>query len=285
MNLRPLLSVALLGLAFGGWVVAPAVAGDAAAIAVDPVVARVNGSEIHRSEVVQTLSNLPPQVRQMPPEMVFPAVLEQLVNTKLVVTAAIAAKVSDEPDFKEKLKRAEERVMQEVYLTRAVKTRITEDMLKARYKKFQDENPPQDEVRASHILVATEAEAKALLEQLKAGADFAKLSKEKSTDTAAAAQGGDLGWFSRDAMVQPFSEAAFKGTPGKVIETPVHTQFGWHVIRVDERRKSTPPALDDMRSDLENEMSQEVVQAVVGELRSKAQIEEFSMDGSPKAKP
>ena len=282
MSVFPMIRLAVVGLALGTLAVATAAqAADAAQTAGDPVVARVNGTEIHRSEVLRTIGALPAQVRQMPTEMVFPAVLDQMVNGKLVAAAATAQKLGDDPEFKDKMKIAEERVIQEVYLTRAVKSKITDDLLKARYKKYLDENPPQDEVKASHILVATEAEAKALIEQLKGGADFAKLAKEKSSDTAAAAQGGDLGFFTREAMVAPFSEAAFAGTAGKVIETPVHTQFGWHVIRVDDRRKAPPPSLDEVRGDLESELSQEIVASVVAELRAKATVEQFRMDGSP----
>lgn len=284
MTLRCLIRVAARGLAIGAlWAASPALAADAPA-GDDPVVARVNGDEIHRSDVLHTILSLPPQVRQMPTEMVFPAVLDQMVNGKLVAAAAAAQKLQDDPEYKDKLKRAEERVMQEIYLTRAVKARTTDAVLQERYKKYLAENPPQEEVRASHILVATEAEAKALIDQLKGGADFAKLAKEKSTDAAAAAQGGDLGYFTKEAMVGPFSDAAFKGTPGKVIETPVHTQFGWHVIRVDDRRKGTAPTLDDVKGELENEMSQEIVASVVADLRSKAKVEEFRQDGSPAPK-
>ena len=285
MSVFPMIRVAVVGLAIGTLSAgAAAWAAESAAPAGDPVVARVNGAEIHRSDVLRTIGALPAQVRQMPTEMVFPAVLDQMVNGKLVAAAATAQKLGDDPEFKDKMKIAEERVIQEVYLTRAVKAKITDDVLKARYKKYLEENPPQDEVKASHILVATEAEAKALIEQLKGGADFAKLAKEKSSDTAAAAQGGDLGFFTREAMVAPFSEAAFAGTAGKVIETPVHTQFGWHVIRVDDRRKAPPPSLDEVRSDLESELSQEIVASVVAELRGKASVEQFRMDGSPQPK-
>jgi len=285
MTLRSLIRVAACGLAIGGlWTASAVRAGDAAAAGGDPVVARVNGVEIHRSEVIHTISTLPAQVRQMPTEMVFPAVLDQMINGKLVAAAAAEQKLQDDPEYKDKMKHAEERVMQELFLTRSVKARITDAVLQERYKKYLAENPAQDEVRASHILVATEAEAKALIEQLKGGADFAKLAKEKSTDAAAAAQGGDLGYFTKEAMVAPFSEAAFKGAPGKVIETPVHTQFGWHVIRVDDRRKGTPPNLDDVRGELENEMSQEIVTGVVADLRAKAKVEEFRQDGSPQPK-
>ncbi len=281
MSVFPVNSVAIFGLALGFLSVGFAVqAAEPAPPAGDPVVARVNGTEIHRSEVVRTIGSLPAQIRQMPTEMVFPAVLDQMVNGKLVAAAA-AQKLTEDAEFKDKMKIAEERVIQEVYLTRAVKARITDDALKARYKKYLDENPPQDEIKASHILVATEAEAKALIGQLNGGADFAKLAKEKSTDAAAAAQGGDLGYFTREAMVAPFSEAAFAGTVGKVIETPVHTQFGWHVIRVDDRRKAPPPSQDEVRSDLESELSQEIVAGVVAELRAKATVEEFRSDGSP----
>ena len=299
MSLRPMIRVATLALAIGGFGTVsavqagepdkaaaakapePAASKTAEPAAGDPVVARVDGIEIHRSAVLTTIAGLPPQVRQMPTEMVFPAVLDQMINGKLVAAAAAQQNLQDDPVYQEKLKRSQERAMQEVFLARAVKARITNDLLQARYKKYLTDNPPQEEVRASHILVATEAEAKALVEQLKGGADFAKLAKEKSTDTAAAAQGGDLGFFTRDAMVAPFSEAAFNGAVGKVIETPVHTQFGWHVIRVDERRKGAPPALDDVRADLETELSQEIVTTVVADLRAKAKVEEFRPDGSP----
>lgn len=277
MTLRSLVRVAACGLAMGAlYTACPATAADS-----DPVVARVNGTEIHRSEVLHTITGLPAQVRQMPTEMVFPAVLDQMVNGRLVAAAASEAKLQDDPEYKDKMKRAEERVIQEIFLSRAVKARITDAALQDRYKKYLTDNPPQDEVRASHILVATEAEAKGLIDQIKAGADFAKLAKEKSSDAAAAAQGGDLGYFTKDAMVQPFSEAAFAGTPGKIIETPVHTQFGWHVIRVDDRRKTTPAALDDVRAELESDLSQETVTKIVGDLRAKAKIEEFRQDGSP----
>ena len=282
MRAFPMIRLAVVGLALGTLPAAgAALAADAAG---DPVVARVNGTEIHRSEVMRTIGSLPAQVRQMPTEMVFPAVLDQMVNGKLVAAAAATQKLADDPEFKDKMKLAAERVIQEVYLTRAVKAKITDEALKARYKKYLEENPPQDEVKASHILVATEAEAKGLIEQLKGGADFAKLAKEKSSDAAAAAQGGDLGFFTREAMVAPFSEAAFAGTVGKVIETPVHTQFGWHVIRVDDRRKAPPPSLDEVRGDLESELSQEIVASVVAELRAKATVEQFRMDGSPQPK-
>jgi peptidyl-prolyl cis-trans isomerase C len=286
MSVLPLFRGAVLGLALGGVALVSGVqAAESAPGGTgtgDPVVARVDGAEIHRSEVTATIATLPAQFKQMPTEVVFPAVIDQMINGRLVAAAAAQQNLQDDPEFKEKIKRAEERVLQELYINRTVKSRITDEALQARYKKYVQDNPPQDEVRASHILVATEAEAKALLEQIKAGGDFAKLAKEKSTDAAAAAQGGDLGWFAKDAMVAPFSEAAFAGTPGQVIDKPVQTQFGWHVIRVDDRRKTPTPTLDEVKGELENELSQEIVGSVVSDLRGKAKIETFNADGSPR---
>ncbi len=289
MNLLPMIRVAALGLAMGSLGApmgllaaepAPGAAGD------DPVVARVDGGEIHRSEVLAIMQE---GARQGVSEKKFSDALKMLINTRLVVAAANGQNLRDDPEFQEKLKQTEDSILLDVYLTRAVKAGLSEEAIKKQYQKYLEkyvaDHPAQDEVRASHILVATEAEAKALIEKLKGGANFAKLAKENSTDPAAA-QGGDLGFFTRDAMVPAFAEAAFAGTPGKVIETPVHTEFGWHVIRVEERRKAAPPTLEEVRGDVQNELSQEIVNGVVTGLRVKAKIEELPMNvSSPTAEP
>ena len=119
----------------------------------DPVVAKVNGAEIRRSEVTRTITSLPPQVQQMPPQMIFPAVIDQIINGKLVAEAGYKNNVQNDPEVAERLKRSEERIVQELYLTREVQKRITAERLQEAYNKFKEENPPQDEVKASHILV------------------------------------------------------------------------------------------------------------------------------------
>ena len=255
----------------------------------DAVVARVNGEEIHRSDITRAISALPAQVRQMPAEMLYPAMVEQLVNARLILAAATRDKLADDAEVKDRLKRAEERIVQEVFLTRAVQKRVTPEVLQQRYQQHLKENPVQEEVRASHILVATEAEAKAIIDQLKKGADFAKLARDKSTDKAAAAQGGDLGYFTRDAMVQPFAEAAFAMAVGKVSDTPVKTQFGWHVIKVEDHRQAKPPTFDEVKGELEGEFSQEIIAEVIEKLRGDAKIEQFPNElpagGQAPAKP
>ncbi|CAK0772149.1 peptidyl-prolyl cis-trans isomerase C [Azospirillaceae bacterium] len=249
--------------------------------AADPVVARINGEAIHKSEVVEALAGMPQHVRQMPIQTVFPAMIDQVINGHLVAAAAQKQNLLQDPEVKEKIKRAEERAVQEAFLNRAVKERMSDDTVKKRYQQYLQENPAQDEVRARHILLASEAEGKAIIEQLKKGGDFAKIAKDKSTDTVSATQGGDLGFFTRDSMVQPFADAAFGMAAGKVSDAPVQTQFGWHVIKVEERRKAAPPTFDEMRGDLEGEISQEVVTTIIEELRAKAKIEQFSIDGTP----
>lgn len=261
---------------------APAPAATAAAA--DPVVARVNGEEIKRSEVTRMVSQLPPQVQQMPLEMIFPAVVDQLVSSKLVSAAGYKANLAGSPEVKEEIKRAEERAVQRAYIQNEVKARITPKALDDAYKTYLTQNPAQEEVKAAHILVEKEDEAKAIIADLKKGGDFAKIAKEKSKDPVAAQQGGDLGYFTKDAMVEPFANAAFAMAKGEVSKEPVKTQFGYHVIKVEDKRTQPQPTLDQVKPELEQTLSKDIIAAVVEDLRKSAKIETFQMDGSPMPK-
>ncbi|CAO3405694.1 peptidylprolyl isomerase [Azospirillum largimobile] len=250
----------------------------------DPVVARVNGEELHKSDVTRMVSQLPPQVQQMPIEMIYPAVIDQLVSGKLVASAGYKAGLADSAEVKDEIKRAEERAVQRAYIQKEIKARITPDAMQKAYQDFLKENPAQEEVKAAHILVEKEDEAKAIIAQLKKGGDFAKLAKEKSKDAAAAAQGGDLGYFTKDAMVEPFANAAFAMKPGEISKEPVKTQFGYHIIKVEDKRTQPQPTLDEVKPQLEQTLSKDIVTALVEELRGKAKIETFQLDGSPMPK-
>lgn len=250
----------------------------------DPVVARVNEHEVHLSDLMRLVGQLPPQVQQMPMDMIYPALLEQLVNQKLISSAGYKEGLDKTPETKAELKQAEERIVQRAYIQKAVQARITPAALEAKYKEFLKENPPQDEVKAAHILVDNEAEAKDIIAQLAKGGDFAKLAKEKSKDTAAAQQGGDLGYFTQDSMVEPFAKAAFAMKPGEISKEPVKTQFGWHIIKVEDKRQAPQPTLDEVKPQLEKELSRDIVTAVVDDLRKGAKVETFQMDGSPMPK-
>jgi peptidyl-prolyl cis-trans isomerase C len=277
MKFSRLIRVVALSAAFGGAAFYAHAQSEPAAPAgeADPVLAKVNGEEIRRSDALRVISTLPPQVQMMPPQMIMPAVVDQIINGKLIAQQGYEKNLQDEAEVKERLKRAEERFVQEMYLTREVEERITPERLDEAYKVYLEENPPKDEVRASHILVESEEEAKQIIGQLEGGADFAELAREKSKDPAAAQQGGDLGYFSKDQMVEPFAEAAFAMEPGALSETPVQTQFGWHVIKVEDKRKSTPPTQAEVEGELKSQVSETVIAEMVESLRDDAQIERF----------
>jgi peptidyl-prolyl cis-trans isomerase C len=250
----------------------------------DPVVARVNGKELHRSDVEAAQKSMGPQVQQMPLETIYPMLLDQMVNGMLVTDAGRKDKLDQDPEVKKRLARLEDRLVQEAYINKVVEKETSEDKLKERYQQFLKDNPPKEEVSARHILVEKEEQAKAIIKELDKGADFAKLAKEKSTDPAAA-QGGDLGFFSREEMVPEFSDAAFKLKKGEYTKEPVKSQFGWHVIKVEDRRTSAPPSFEDAREEIQNSLAREIVGSTVSKLRQDAKVETFALDGSPMPAP
>lgn len=264
---------------------APATPAPAAAPNPDTVVARVNGEEVKLAEVMRAVGQLPPQVQQMPLDMLFQPLLDQIISQKLVSAAGYKEKLDQSPEVKDELKRAEERAVQRAYIQQQVHARITPEALEEQYKQYLAENPAQEEVKASHILVEKEDEAKAIIDELAKGADFAKLAKEKSKDTVAAQQGGDLGYFTKDTMVDAFAEAAFAMKPGEVSKTPVNTQFGYHIIKVEDKRLQPQPTLDEVKGELEQQLSKEIVSGVIDDLKAGAAIETFKMDGTPAPKP
>jgi peptidyl-prolyl cis-trans isomerase C len=246
----------------------------------DPVVATVNGQPIYLSELQVAQQALPPQYRNMPLTSVYPALLDRIVDSKLVVADGKKNKVDADPAFKRRMAFVEEQVIQDFWLNKELAKRITPDKLQARYQEKLKSMPAEDEVHARHILVATEQEAKDLLAELKKGAAFDKLAREKSTDKASGAEGGDLGWFKRTDMVKEFSDAAFALKKGEMSETPVKTQFGFHLIKVEDRRQAPPPSFEELADQIREEVQRETVTQYLDQLRSGAKVEKFNMDGS-----
>lgn len=265
---------AVLFLAAAVAVASPLALAQPAKTADDPVVARVNGQPILRSAVMEFYNQLPPQMAQIPIEQILPGIINELAARRLLGDAAEKAKLGDDPAVKKQLQSAREQVLQQAYLDRKVKTEVTEAKMKARYEELIKQQPPQEEVHARHILVASEADAKAALDEVKKGADFTEVSKKRSTGPTAAT-GGDLGFFTKDKMVPEFAEAAFKLQPGQVTDAPVKSQFGWHVIKVEARRKSDPPKFEDVRGQVYDMMAGETVEKLVADLRKTAKIEQL----------
>ncbi len=248
----------------------------------DPVLATVNGDEIRRSEIVEAQQNLSEQYRGLPPAMIFPALLEHLIDFKLVVGEGRKANLQEDEAVKRRLALLEDQVIRELYLARYVGEAITEEALRQRYDEFVKTMPPQEEIKARHILVAAEEEALAVIARINGGDAFEDVAKEKSIGPSAQ-RGGDLGYFTRDQMVPEFAEAAFNLQPGEMTEAPVKTGFGWHVIIVDDRRPGSPPSFEDTRDQLATEMSQEVVSELIQNLRDRAQIERPDQASTPAA--
>ena len=273
-----------LALALAAPGVAHAADQPAAAKTADPVVARVNKVEIHNSQVLAAIQTLPPQVRSLPEDKLFSNILDQMVDRELLYQAAETAKLQNDPEVKERMADLRQRVMEEVYLTRAVNAEVTDAKLRVAYDKMVKAMPKQEEVHARHILVKTEAEAKEVIAELNKGADFAALAKEKSTGPSAKT-GGDLGYFTKDQMVPAFSTAAFALKTGEYTKTPVQTEFGWHVIQVLDRRTAPPPTFDASKDELRKQLAQAAIGNMVPSLRGKAKIVEYNSDGSPMAAP
>lgn len=253
----------------------PAPAGDA-----DPIVASVDGSNIRQSDIAALISTLPQQYRDIPMQMLFPALLERAIDGELLQREAKAAGVAEHPEVKRRVERYRDQLIQEQYLTGQLEAAISEDKVKAEYEKLRAQAPRAEEIRASHILVADEATARDIVRELEKGADFAALAKEKSIDPGAA-NGGDLGYFTAEQMVPEFSSAAFALAPGAYSKEPVKSQFGWHVIQVADRRDVAPPSLDAAREQIRAELAEQEARRILAELRAKATIERFSMDGQP----
>ncbi len=246
----------------------------------DTVVAVVNGAEIRLSELMQILQTLPEQYRQVPLPMLYPQLLDQAVSRKLLAQAARAQKLQNDKAVKAQVAALEEQVLQQVYLTRRIEAEITEEKLRAQYDATIANGPGDTQVRARHILLKTEDEAKAVITELGNGADFEALARTRSTGPSAS-EGGDLGYFGEGQMVQAFSEAAFAMKKGETSATPVQTEFGWHVIKVEDRREQAPASFSDSIPELRQAMVQETVRGVVAELTAGAEIKRFGMDGKP----
>tara|TARA_R110002124_G_scaffold144122_10_gene309016 strand:+ start:294 stop:1211 length:918 start_codon:yes stop_codon:yes gene_type:complete len=233
---------------------APA-AQEAAPAAVQPetVVATVAGSPITEADLSFAAEDLAQELQQMPPEQRKAFLLRVLIDMKVMAKAGADAGMADTPLFKQRLQYLEDRSLRRAYFAEKIATGVTEEALRAQYDKLVADFKPTEEIRASHILVPTEEEAKAIKAQLDGGADFATLAKEKSIDPGAA-NGGDLGFFSKGMMVAPFEEAAYGLTEIGQVSEPVQSQFGWHVIRLEEKRESSPPAFEKVAPQLQQQL-------------------------------
>ena len=275
--LRPFVSRALVALACVALltVAAPLApvpyAGVARAADEDPVVARVNGVDIRQSDLAFAEEEIGGNMPTIPPEQKRDYLINYLVDVIVLSQAAEKQKLGDRPDVKRRLAFDHNRLLMESLLQDAGKSALSDEAERKVYDEAVKQVKNEEEVHARHILVPTEDEAKAILAQLQGGADFATLAKEKSKDPGAA-EGGDLGYFTKEQMVPEFSEVAFKLGKGQLSD-PVKTQFGWHIIKVEDKRTRPTPTFEQVKPQIENYVAHRAQAEMVENLRKSATVE------------
>ncbi|MCI5059524.1 MAG: peptidylprolyl isomerase [Alphaproteobacteria bacterium] len=246
----------------------------------NPVVAKVDGKEITRTDVYRFIRTMPANIQQMPATSVYPMAMEQVINTRIVQNKAEDAKLEETDAFKAELEIAKQQIARNLYLQEQVDKKVDEAKIKKMYKEYLKEIPDVEERRARHILVETEEKAKAVVEKLKTGEKFEDLAKSLSIGPTSV-KGGDLGYFTKQEMVPEFAKAAFGMEKGATLETPVQTQFGWHVIQLVDVRDRPKPSLEQLAPALQAEARRSVLDDLLQKWRKDAKIEQFDINGKP----
>jgi peptidyl-prolyl cis-trans isomerase C len=247
----------------------------------DPVVARANGVDIHQSDLAVAADEIGSNMPPMADDKKRDYLVTYLADVIVLAQAAQQQKLGDDPAIKRQLAFAHDKVLMEALLQKTAQAAQTDDAMHKVYDQAVKQMPNEEEVHARHILVPTEQEAKDIEAQLKKGADFAALAKQKSKDPGAS-NGGDLGWFTKSQMVPAFADAAFKLDKGQISD-PVHTQFGWHIIEVMDKRIKPTPTYDQVKDQLKNYVARRAEAELVDNLRKSAKIERLDQPSAPKS--
>jgi len=248
----------------------------------DPVVARVNGVDIRDSDIAFAEEEIGGNMPSIPPEQKRDYLINYLVDVIVLSQAAEKQKLDDRPDVKHRLAFDHNRLLMEALLQDAGKAALSDEAEHKLYDEAIKQVKAEEEVHARHILVVSEDEAKAILAQLKGGADFIVLAKEKSKDPGSAESGGDLGYFTKEQMVPEFAEVAFKLGKGQLSD-PVKTQFGWHIIKVEDRRMKPTPTFEQVKPQIENYIAHRAQAELVENLRKSANVERLDKPPTPDA--
>lgn len=248
--------------------------------AADTTVAIVNGTKIYKKDVDNAIRELGQKLNGVDKKEVFPLVVDQIVNEKLLDDAATAAKITETADYKKRLEVLKAQMVKQMYFERLLSNKVTQEQVKAAYNKFEKQNKGKVEARARHILVPSEEEAVQAIKDLDAGQKFEDIAKKRSSGPNAQV-GGDLGWFLKDEMIPAISDIVFKMKPGTYTKTPVKTDLGWHVIKVEERRERQVPKFEQVEGEIRGMLSQQALKDLVIDLRKKADVQLFDETGKP----
>lgn len=243
-----------------------------ASIKSDATYATIDGTPLKGTEVQAFVAKLPPQVQGAPADKALELIVNQMINDRLVAKEAAAEKLDTNPVIAKRIQEAKEQVIRDAFVEKKLEGKITDAKVKAKYDELTKAMTPQDEIRASHILVKDEATAKDVLAQLAKGGDFAALAKKYSIDPTKD-NGGDLGYFVRGAMVKEFGDVVFGMKKGETTKEAVKTQFGYHIIKVVDRRPQQKPKFDQVKDQIRGQLTDEQIRDIVKDLRDKAKVE------------
>ncbi len=250
----------------------------------DQVIAEVGGEKLYRSDFVDAFESLSPEAKQMGQEALYPRILESLIQQLVVIQTGLKQGLQDDPEVQKRMELVQAQLVRDLYLRRAVESKIEEKNLREAYDAWLKQNPPKEEVHARHILVETEEEARNIIKMVTDGQDFAELARTHSKGPSAS-QGGDLGFFDRTSMVKPFADVAFALQPNQFSADPVKTQFGWHVILVVERRTGESPSFEQLRPSLGRYVGEQMARKIAADLTATADVKRFDLSGNPMAAP
>lgn len=295
MTLPASLLLTTILVAFPAWAQDPKAPADAKSAAPAPAKAPVavkdytvinlDGEEIKYSEIMEIWKGLfqgaaAPDFSSFD-ENIRQNVLRGIVSERLIYKEAVKSGFDKNEDIKKRIENLQKQLIMQGFVENKAKSLVTDEQVKALYEEKLAASKGQEELKARHILAATEEEAKKLEADLKKGGDFEKMAKEKSTDKGSGASGGDLGWFGKDKMVSEFFDAAFKLKKGE-ISAPVKTSFGWHIIKLEDRRPLKTPSLEESKEALKAELTNKAMQEYVGGLLKSASIKYFDENGKEK---
>ena len=258
--------VAIAGVILGGPIL------SAQALAGGKVLAKINGADITDEDVKLAQSELGPNLSNVPPEQRTTVLVEYLMENKLMSAAADKAGLGSDPTLAARADYYKGRALKDLFFEKKIAGAVTDTEAKAMYDKQVAAIKPVEEVKASHILVEKKEEADDIEAKLKAGGDFAAIAKEKSKDTGSGTNGGDLGYFAKGQMVKPFEDTAFGMKPGEV-SAPVQSQFGWHIIKMIDKRNRPAPEFDKVKERIMAGLLQQKAEEVITGLRKDAKIE------------
>ena len=240
-----------------------------------PIVANVNNEDISLETMIHAMNELPPEIQSQPFMSYYEDLLERVIDIKLFAQEGKKMKLDEEPSVRAAIDFVIEKVLMQAFLSKYVQENIKEENLKASYNNFIADETSREEIKASHILMDTESEAIDVINMLNDGDNFAELAKNKSTGPSGPS-GGDLGWFKRGQMVPPFEKAAFSLNKNEITQRPVQTQFGWHVIKIFDKRIPEAPSYESMKSKLIQDLERKIVSKKIQDLRNDALIEKLS---------